>query len=131
MLDRTFISHIHFELRGNELVIKPEPPMSAYRGMLKRYKLDPADLAIPKEQNREILRTLSLLRAGSSTCPTRREPSCSLQRFEQREHLLVPVIALYEVHRVPRRKIPTERPKAGRSRPPPVGIKQSGKAAFA
>ena len=29
--------------------------MSAYRGMLKRYKLDPADLAIPEEQDREIL----------------------------------------------------------------------------
>lgn len=25
-------SHIHFELRGNELVIKPQLPMSAYRG---------------------------------------------------------------------------------------------------
>jgi hypothetical protein len=29
--------------------------MSAYRGMLKRYKLDPADLVIPKEQDREVL----------------------------------------------------------------------------
>ena len=48
-------SHIHFELRGNELIIKPEPPMSAYRGMLKRYKLDLADLASPEEQDREIL----------------------------------------------------------------------------
>ena len=48
-------SHIHFELRGNELIIKPEPPMRAYRGMLKRYKLDLADLVIPEEQDREIL----------------------------------------------------------------------------
>ena len=46
-------SHIHFELRGKELVIKPEVPMSAYRGMLKKYKLDPADLEIPKEPDRE------------------------------------------------------------------------------
>jgi AbrB family looped-hinge helix DNA binding protein len=45
-------SHIHFELRGNELVIKPELPMSAYYGMLKNYKLDPADLEIEKEPDR-------------------------------------------------------------------------------
>lgn len=32
-------SHIHFEVRGQELVIKPELPMSAYRGMLKGYDL--------------------------------------------------------------------------------------------
>ena len=32
-------SHIHFELRGNELVIKPELPMSTYYGMLKGYDL--------------------------------------------------------------------------------------------
>jgi AbrB family looped-hinge helix DNA binding protein len=32
-------SHIHFELRGQELVIKPELPMSAYRGILKGYDL--------------------------------------------------------------------------------------------
>lgn len=48
-------SHIHFELRGQELVIKPELPMSAYRGMLKTYNLDPADLEIPKEPDREFL----------------------------------------------------------------------------
>ena len=48
-------SHIHFELRGQELVIKPELPMSAYRGMLKAYNLDPADLEIPKEPDREFL----------------------------------------------------------------------------
>ncbi len=46
-------SHIHFELRGQELVIKPELPMSAYYGMLKGHKLDPADLEIPKEPDRE------------------------------------------------------------------------------
>jgi AbrB family looped-hinge helix DNA binding protein len=32
-------SRIHFELRGQELVIKPELPMSAYRGILKGYDL--------------------------------------------------------------------------------------------
>ena len=46
-------SHIHFELRGQELIIKPELPMSAYYGMLKGYNLDPADLEIPKEPDRE------------------------------------------------------------------------------
>jgi AbrB family looped-hinge helix DNA binding protein len=45
-------SHIHFELRGQELVIKPELPMSTYRGMLKGYNLNPADLEIPKEPDR-------------------------------------------------------------------------------
>ena len=48
-------SRIHFELRGKELVIKPELPMSAYRGMLKGYNLDPADLEIEKEPDREFL----------------------------------------------------------------------------
>lgn len=48
-------SHIRFELRGKELVIKPELPMSAYRGMLKPYNLDPADLEVPKEKDREFL----------------------------------------------------------------------------
>ncbi|MDO8330969.1 MAG: AbrB/MazE/SpoVT family DNA-binding domain-containing protein [Fluviicoccus sp.] len=46
-------SHIQFEVRGQELIIKPELPMSAYRGMLKKYKLDPADLEIEKETDRE------------------------------------------------------------------------------
>jgi AbrB family looped-hinge helix DNA binding protein len=46
-------SHIQFELRGKELVIKPESPMSAYRGMLKKYNLNPADLEIEKEPDRE------------------------------------------------------------------------------
>ena len=45
-------SHIKFEVRGQELVIKPELPMSAYRGMLKGYNLDPADLEIEKEPDR-------------------------------------------------------------------------------
>lgn len=40
---------IRFELRGRELVIKPELPMSAYYGLLKPYNLDPADLEIEKE----------------------------------------------------------------------------------
>jgi AbrB family looped-hinge helix DNA binding protein len=44
-------SHIHFELRGNELVIKPELPMSAYRGMLKGYDL--GDIEPEKEPDRE------------------------------------------------------------------------------
>ncbi|GAB4400460.1 MAG: hypothetical protein OHK0048_15560 [Rhodoferax sp.] len=45
-------SRIRFELRGQELVIKPELPMSAYYGLLKKYNLDPADLEIPKEPDR-------------------------------------------------------------------------------
>jgi len=36
-------SHIHFELRGKELVIKPELPMSTYYGMLKGYDLGAID----------------------------------------------------------------------------------------
>ena len=46
-------SHIQFELRGHELVIKPELPMSAHYGMLKPYNLDPADLEIEKEIDKE------------------------------------------------------------------------------
>lgn len=46
-------SHIQFELRGRELVIKPELPMSAYYGMLKPYNLDPADLGIEKEIDKD------------------------------------------------------------------------------
>jgi AbrB family looped-hinge helix DNA binding protein len=45
-------SHIQFELRGQELVIKPELPMSAYFGMLKGY--DIGDVEIPKEPDREL-----------------------------------------------------------------------------
>ncbi len=44
-------SHIHFELRGKELVIKPELPMSAYYGMLKGYDL--GDIEPEKEPDRE------------------------------------------------------------------------------
>jgi AbrB family looped-hinge helix DNA binding protein len=44
---------LHFELRGQEIVVKAELPMSAYRGMLKGYNLDPADLVIEKEPDRE------------------------------------------------------------------------------
>ncbi|MBV5297412.1 MAG: AbrB/MazE/SpoVT family DNA-binding domain-containing protein [Rhodoferax sp.] len=43
-------SHIHFELRGKELVIKPELPMSAYRGILKGYDL--GDIEPEKEADR-------------------------------------------------------------------------------
>ena len=46
-------SHIHFEVRGKELVIKPEVPMSEYYGMLNKYNLDHADLEIPKEPDRD------------------------------------------------------------------------------
>jgi AbrB family looped-hinge helix DNA binding protein len=44
-------SHIHFVLRGNELVIKPELPISAYYGMLKGYDL--GDIEPPKEPDRD------------------------------------------------------------------------------
>ncbi len=43
-------SHIHFELRGKELVIKPELPMSTYYGMLKGYDL--GDIEPEKEPDR-------------------------------------------------------------------------------
>lgn len=44
-------SHIHFELRGMELVIKPEVPMSVYYGILKGYDL--GDIEPEKEPDRE------------------------------------------------------------------------------
>ncbi len=44
-------SHIFFELRGRELVIKPELPISAYRGILKGYDL--GDIEPEKEADRE------------------------------------------------------------------------------
>jgi AbrB family looped-hinge helix DNA binding protein len=44
---------LHFELRGQEIVIKAELPMSAYYGMLKGYNLDIADFEIHKEPDRE------------------------------------------------------------------------------
>ena len=43
-------AHIKFELRGAELVITPELPMSAYRGMLKVYDL--GDIEPEKEPDR-------------------------------------------------------------------------------
>ena len=48
-------SCIQFELRGKELVVRPEVPMSAYRGMLKPYMhlFKPEDFEIPKEPDRE------------------------------------------------------------------------------
>ena len=44
-------SRIGFELRGNELVITPEVPTSAYRGILKGYDL--GDIEPPKEKDRD------------------------------------------------------------------------------
>ncbi|MEP6964360.1 MAG: AbrB/MazE/SpoVT family DNA-binding domain-containing protein [Polaromonas sp.] len=44
-------SHIRFELRGKELIITPELPMSAYRGILKGYDL--GDIEPPKEKDRD------------------------------------------------------------------------------
>ncbi len=46
-------SHIHFELRNNELVIKPEPPMHVYRGILKGYDL--GNIEPDKESDREFM----------------------------------------------------------------------------
>ena len=43
-------THIQFELRGTELVITPELPMSAYYGMLKGYDL--GDIEPEKEPDR-------------------------------------------------------------------------------
>ncbi len=43
-------SHIHFEVRGQELIIKPELPISAYYGMLKGYDL--GDIEPEKETDR-------------------------------------------------------------------------------
>jgi hypothetical protein len=45
-------SLVQFELRGQELVIKPELPVSAYYGMLKGY--DIGDSEIPKEADRAL-----------------------------------------------------------------------------
>jgi AbrB family looped-hinge helix DNA binding protein len=44
-------SYIQFELREGGLVIKPELPMSAYRGILKGYDL--GDIEPEKEPDRE------------------------------------------------------------------------------
>lgn len=43
-------SRIGFEVRGNELVIKPELPMSSYYGMLKDFDL--GEMEPPKEADR-------------------------------------------------------------------------------
>ena len=43
-------SRIRFEVRGTELVIKPEPPMSAYRGLLQGCDL--GDIEPEKELDR-------------------------------------------------------------------------------
>lgn len=49
-------SRIQFELRGGELVVRPELPMSTYRGMLKPYAhlFKPEDFEIAKEPDRTI-----------------------------------------------------------------------------
>lgn len=49
-------SRIQFELRGGELVVRPELPMSTYRGMLKPYShlFKPEDFEIAKEPDRAI-----------------------------------------------------------------------------
>ena len=44
-------TRINFEVRGTELIIKPELPMSAYRGILKGYDL--GDIEQPKEKDRD------------------------------------------------------------------------------
>ena len=44
-------SRVHLELRGSELVITPEVPMSAYCGILKDYDL--GDIEPPKEKDRD------------------------------------------------------------------------------
>ncbi len=44
-------SHIRFEVRGQELIVKPELPMSAYRGILAGYDL--GNIELEKEPDRE------------------------------------------------------------------------------
>lgn len=44
-------SRIQFEVRGKELVIKPELPISAYRGILQGYDL--GNIEPEKEPDRE------------------------------------------------------------------------------
>lgn len=55
-------SHIHFEVRGTELVITAELPISAYYGILKGYDL--GDTEPPKEADRNFEWTLWTRRAG-------------------------------------------------------------------
>lgn len=45
-------THIHFELCGGELVITPEQPMSAFRGLLEGYDL--GDIEPQNEPDREL-----------------------------------------------------------------------------
>lgn len=45
-------TRLRFELRGQELVVRPELPISAYRGMLRGHDL--GDFEIPKEPDREL-----------------------------------------------------------------------------
>lgn len=45
-------AHVQFAVRGHEIVVTPELPMSAYRGMLKGYDL--GDIEPPKEPDREL-----------------------------------------------------------------------------
>lgn len=49
-------SRIQFELRGSELVVRPELPMSTYRGMLKPYShlFTADDLEIAKDADRAV-----------------------------------------------------------------------------
>ena len=44
-------TRLRFELRGKELVVRPELPISAYYGMLKGYEL--GDIEPEKEPDRE------------------------------------------------------------------------------
>lgn len=44
-------SKIRFELRDHSLVVRPDLPMSAYRGILKGYDL--GDIEPPKEPDRD------------------------------------------------------------------------------
>ena len=46
-------SRIYFELRENELVVKPEVPTHAYRGILKGYDLGDTEPAKEKDRNFE------------------------------------------------------------------------------
>lgn len=49
-------SRIQFELRGGELIVRPELPMSTYRGMLKPYMhlFKPEDFEIAKEPDQAL-----------------------------------------------------------------------------
>jgi AbrB family looped-hinge helix DNA binding protein len=45
-------SQISFEADGKQLIIKPEKPISAYRGILKPHLPADFDTEIPKEKDR-------------------------------------------------------------------------------